>query len=405
MLFRPARASDLDAICLLLATSRRGAEYYHALFASDPSFEPGQFRVAWTHGGIVACARIYPRAVRIGTVVVPAGGIGNLRTEPHYQQKGLASSLLVECLSALRLDGIALAPLFAPHAVTFPFRGWHALREMDLELSAEALAKTIHIGPTARPRCDPAGVSVRPLEERDLDAVLALHESANVARTGSVVRDCPTWLGSLALLDAQGARPLVAERAGEIVGYVAAQPRGRRVETLELLLAPWAREVWRPLLRAALATAGTATTLYACLPADYRALITDALGESVAVRERDDLRMRMVDPALLLRHIAPLLTTRLRDAFVPEPMRLRIGRLRGGAVLAIAESGVTVETPRRDDPYIISEALFLDLLFGLEDAYARLDDDDTLLLPERARPLLKRLFPPQNWVYWRSDAF
>ena len=433
-LFRPARASDLDEVCELLATPRRGPEYFHALFQSDPAFEPGQIRVAWTGGHIVACVKMYPRLLRIGTTVVSAGGIGNLRTEPRHQRRGLATSLLAECISAMRLQGVVLAPLFAARHTLFLRQGWRLLREPTLELSAEALTTSAEIGPRGRVIRLPQEVKIRPLEDGDLDAVLALQESVNVARTGSAVRDCAAWLGSLAALNARGARLLVAEHAGEIAGYVVAQPwqdrRERRVEVLELLLAPWLQDAWRPLLRGALAAAGDATTLSASLPRDYRALIAAALGtrdgagdaghggdagnagdagDAETAHERDDLMVRIVDPPRLLKEIVPLLVTRLRQAPAPDPLRLRVGPLRGGVALSIADTRIAIDTPSRDDPYALPESTFLALLFGTEDAYARLRDPAPYgglpPLPDWAQDTLERLFPPQDWIYWRSDAF
>jgi len=113
----------------------------------------------------------------------------------------------------------------------------------------------------------------------------------------------------------------------------------------------------------------------------------------------------------LLKELAPLLATRLRKLPVAEPLRLRIGPLRGGATLSIADGRVTIVPPSRDDPYALSESVFLSLLFGTEDAYARLRDPLAVTngglppLPDGALELLEGLFPPQDWVYWRSDAF
>ncbi len=423
MLFRPARASDLDGVCELLATPRQGPDYFHALFTSDPSFEPGQIRVAWTGGHIVGCVKMYPRLLRIGTTVVAATGIGNLRMEPRHQDQRLAASLLAECMSAMRLQGAVLAPLFAsPHA-SFVREGWSALSNTELEIPVEMLTMgpEAEVGPRGRVIRPPREVQVRPLESHDLDAALALHESVNVARTGSVVRDRDTWLNNLAVLNAQGARMLVAEHGGELAGYVVAQQQGqqdrhaRKIEVLELLLAPWSHEAWRPLLRAAVDTAGAgsgagaATILSACLPRDYRALITDALGDTVATRLRDDLMVRMVDAPRLLREITPLLVTRLRKNPAAETLRLRIGPLRGGVALSIADARIVVDIPSRDDPYALPESTFLALLFGTEDAYARLRDPAANVglppLPDWALETLERLFPPQDWIYWRSDAF
>jgi len=175
--------------------------------------------------------------------------------------------------------------------------------------------------------------------------------------------------------------------------------------------------------RAALATTAGATTLSACLPRDYRAL-TPCAGSTasahaqpqrvsderaVTVRERDDLLVKVIEPARLLKDITPLLATRLRKTPSPAPLRLRIGPLRGGAALSIADTRITVDTPSRDDPYILPEDTFLALLFGAEDVAARLRDPVPTgglpSLPDWALNTLEHLFPPLDWIYWRSDAF
>ena len=111
MILSPARASDLDEVCALLATATRPPEYFHALFMADPAFDPAQIRVARTGGRIVACAKMYPRALRLGTMVVPACGIGNLRTDQQRQHKGCAVKRVpYRHVSGGRAAGAALRP-------------------------------------------------------------------------------------------------------------------------------------------------------------------------------------------------------------------------------------------------------------------------------------------------------
>ena len=83
-------------------------------------------------------------------------------------------------------------------------------------------------------------------------------------------------------------------------------------------------------------------------------------------------------------------------------MAVRIGPLRGGVVLRAERDGVAADHPGRDDAYVLPEATFLALLLGTEGSCAQLDD---LPLPTALRQTLRRLFPPQDWVFWRSDAF
>ena len=394
MLFRPARGSDIDEICTLLATSRQSPDHLHALFRADPHFDPAQIRIAWTAGHIVGCAKIYPRVLRIDTATIAAGGIGNVRTDPRYWQKGIATALLNECLSAMYLEGITLAPLFARRHTLFARRGWHAIPEVGLEIPTEAFATAFSgSAPTAR---------VRPLEANDIDALMELHESSNAARTGTAARDRDDWFGCLTTLDLHGAMLLVALRKDEIVGYTAAIPHGTHVDVLELLLAPWAEDAWAPLLRAVAAKAGNAVTLAAGLPADYRRLVCERLGAQATLVACDELMLRIVDPTQLLGELQPLLAARLRTAGAAEPLAVRIGPLRGGAVLCADHNGVAVKHPRRDDPYILPEGVFLELLLGAESAQAALDALD---FPAPVCEMLRCLFPQQDWVFWRADAF
>lgn len=391
MLFRPARTSDLDEICMLLATSRQPPEQVHAMLVADPAFDPSLIRLAWTGGRIVACARIYRRTLRIGTAGVLAGGVGNLRTDARRWRQGLASSMLGECLVAMFLEGMVLSPLFSARHTLFARRGWHVMPEPVVEIPPQALIAAA--GASKEP------IRVRPFESQDLDAVAALHESANAGRTGTVVRDQGLWRERLTVLDLQGATAFVATCDGEVVGFAWAQPRKGTAEVLELLLAPWAEEAWIPLLTA-VATHHKAETLRATLPADYLQRVYAVLGDHALVSMRDDLMLRIVDPTQLLVALSPLLAARLRDIGPVAPLALRIGPLRGGAVLRLAGTDLTVERPRRDDPLLVSEEAFLSLLLGAPDTATHLE-----ALPEAARAALSCLFPPQDWVYWRSDAF
>jgi hypothetical protein len=96
-----------------------------------------------------------------------------------------------------------------------------------------------------------------------------------------------------------------------------------------------------------------------------------------------------------------MLSARLGAGHDAAPLGVRIGPLQGGAVLRARHDAV-VEHPHRGDEPVLPDAVFLALLLGTEDAWAQLD---TLLLPGAMGQTLRHLFPPQDWVFWRSDAF
>jgi hypothetical protein len=345
--------------------------------------------------------------LRLGTTVVPACGIGNVRTDPQRRHRGLAGALLGECLTAMYLQGVLLAPLLAPRRELFVRHGWHSIPEIRLEIPAEALAATAVAD-------KPGDVRVRLCEDADLDAVMMLYDAVNAARTGTLVRERDDWLRCLAVLDLQGATIYVATRGDEIVGYMAVQPWNKSIDVLEMLLAPQliapvapdqssaATDVVRSLLHAALAQHRDAVVVRAGLPADYRRLVCDALAPHVATAGCADLMLRLVDPLHLLQQLAPGLSARLRAGYDVAPLSVRIGPLPGGAVLRARHDGVVVERSHRDDEPVLPDAVFLALLLGAEDAWAQLD---ALPLPKAMGQTLQHLFPPQDWVFWRSDAF
>ena len=421
MLFRPARASDLDEVCALLATARESPGHIRALLLADPGFDPGQLRLAWTGGRIVACAKIYPRLLRIGAATVAVGGIAQLHTDPSFERQGLASTLLVECLTAMDQAGLTLAIITAPPRALYTRLGWHVLTETTLHLppdalncvtdvvegaagvaGADAIPSTMDAG-TSAPMSMPGALCVRSIEERDLDGLLALHQTANRGRTGSVPHDADSLTDHLAVLYLRGTVLLVAvEDSGAVVGFIAAQPLGKQVEVIELLLASQTSETWRALLCGVADAAPDAVIMRCGLPADDRRVVRQALGRHVHVRERRDLLVRAVDPMRLLRDLTVMLESRLLHAGLLADLTVRFGPLPGGAALRLHSASITVMRPSPTDRYVVPASAFLALLFGVEHAH---DDLDALALPGEVRNALARLFPLQDWIFWRSEAF
>ena len=178
----------MDEICALLATRRTGAGVLSCRFHGRPRFDPAQIRLAWTGGHIVACAKIYPRLLRVGTVVNADGRHLQRAHRPALLAKGLATSLLGECLSTVYLEGMTLSPLFAPRHTLFARRGWCGIPMVQLEIPAAALR-------VAPPKA-PCSVTIRALEGRDLDAVMDLHEALTRGARGAPC--VPATIGSAA---------------------------------------------------------------------------------------------------------------------------------------------------------------------------------------------------------------
>jgi len=342
----------------------------------------------------------------------------------------LASTLLVECLTAMDQAGLTLAIITAPPRALYARLGWQTLTETMLHLPPDALncapgsvestestegteimgaaEGTATLFPTTgvsgnTPVSMPHTLLVRSIEERDLDGLLALHQAANRGRTGSVLHDADGLTHHLAVLYLRGMTPLVAaEQTGAVVGFIAAQPLGKQVEVVELLLSSRTSQTWRALLCGVAEAAPDAVIIRCGLPADDRRVVRDTLGRHVHVRERRDLLVRVVDPVRLLRCLAATLESRVLRAGLLADLTVRFGPLQGGVALRLHGASISVTRPGPTDRYVVPASVFLALLFGVE--YAR-DDLDALALPGEVRHALTRLFPPQDWIFWRSEAF
>jgi len=423
MLFRPARPSDLDEIAALLAVEGQRPAMVRALWSADASFSPDQIRTAWTGGRIVACAAAHPRVLRLDDGYLPTMVVADVKTHATMARKGLACTLLTEVLQAAAREGAVLAAAIMPvHKTTgiFARMGWRPITETVLHLPPDVLdglsdspeaapALTAQAGrPDVVAGTQPVFVGssteavVRVLEERDLDALLSLHEEANWARSGSVLYDAEELRGRLAALHLNGDLVRVAEADGVLVGFVAARMRGRQMDVTQLLLSPRRQDVWAPLLKELHRAVPETTIMRLSLPSDYRALVRERLDWQARVREREDLLLRAVDLGMLLRAAAPVLEARLSRSIGSADVRVRIGPVRGGAVLGVIGARVVVETPRRDQPIaaVLPEELLLSLLLGTEGAPAALE---ALALPLDVQELLTALFPPRNWIFWRVD--
>jgi len=319
----------------------------------DPSWGDENVFVAAEQERILASLSILPRHLKVLGHVIPAGGIGNLFTDPGARGRGVATELLERACDAMRARGLELGVVFpgAPPATPefFGKRGWHSWGGQQAILRVDP--------DMATPGDDPSGDEfeiqpVGPTDERALQSVKSIHSAYAGSRSGTVVRDDALWSACLRLTPAPTEEFWIARRGGLTVAYARAS------------------------------------------------IVDDVLTVTELGRFEDGADA-------LARLIASLLQTRVDDPLITGAAvgRVASDELRSFLVLPTFDDiGLMVALEHRgirSHPMDDARASFRCVnLIGLA---SRLDVD---LLPEEdGSAFLRRILPPDAMVFWPADRF
>ncbi len=194
----------------------RTPESFRRQMAEDPYFEEQNVWVAVEHGALVGCTLIHPRRLRILGHGIPTGGIGGVFTAEGYRGRGVATALVEAAATAMRERGMEIAVTFTKRATLFEragFESWHGERSI------------LRRAEQHRPRSTPEGsptIELVPLDRernRALAAVKAIHTAYSGSRNGTVIRDDGLWESTLALAGNPTEEFWVARRGGLAVAY------------------------------------------------------------------------------------------------------------------------------------------------------------------------------------------
>ncbi len=152
-----------------------------------------------------ACA-ILTREFVIGETRVRGGLIGSVATDPAWQNRGLATALLIQAEAALQREGCAFACLWANEPDFYLRRGYGPIGcEEDFIVSPELRSRL------------PAFRGLRAMTRNDAEAIHGLY-SRHRSRLERTAEE------TAALLECPGMSTFVIERANETVAYAC---RGR----------------------------------------------------------------------------------------------------------------------------------------------------------------------------------
>ncbi|MDR6119934.1 putative acetyltransferase [Aeromicrobium sp. SORGH_AS981] len=162
-------------------------------------------------GRIVATALDREYASWFGGVRVPTAGIGGVTVAPEHRGAGLLRPLFTAMLAEARERGALVSTLYATAPALYRRFGFETVSSLDdVRLPTHALA----VG---------GSTPVRRATSADDDAIRAVHDRAAARENGPLARTGPLFTESPTL---RVSGVSVAEREGEVVGYVS-WDRGR----------------------------------------------------------------------------------------------------------------------------------------------------------------------------------
>ncbi len=205
------------------AASIMGAteEYFGSSWRNYPGAVPEHSRVVVEDGGIRAHVHLYPRTIRLGAGTVGVGLVGDVCTRPEYRRRGFGHALLDDAAEYFRAHG---CPLSIISSGVFHFYTNCGYEKYPLT--------RYHVRVDPDPLRLDLGYRVRRFErENDLSRVAEIYSEYNSRRPLSMVRSEEYWRTHFWRIRRETADGfLVAERRGEIMGYV----RSGRGEMWEL---------------------------------------------------------------------------------------------------------------------------------------------------------------------------
>ncbi len=181
---------------------------YRSYVREDPTYQPGQTRVAVKDGQIVGHLRVWDRKLSVRGLVLTTGGIGSLLTHPEFRGQGIASGILRDTERYFEEVDYDMGLLFSIIGTAYyASRGWTAISIPTF---------VIDLGSTkadTRPE-------IRKLTlDLDLEGIRHLHASLSANYTGIEVRNEAYW--STGPAKCRSVFPAIGvERQGRLAGYV-----------------------------------------------------------------------------------------------------------------------------------------------------------------------------------------
>lgn len=361
------------------------------------------FRELWIDGEEKAICRliVIDLPMRIGTTVVRMAGIGDVYTQHEHREKGYMRHLYEDTARYMTDEGYDVSMLFGIENFYTKF-GY-----------ASSLASSVCKVKTrdAEVAADRAGEYIsRPVEEKDMSAVLALYNANNAARTGTIVRT-PEGFSKFHKGTWYGAPPeatLLEDANSALLAYIVWDANAKAVKVAEVE----ARD--DALFPALLASLAEQAVTKRCEDIELHLPPDHPLGEfvqrygakwKIAYPRYGSGMLRILNQQPLFEKIAPELERRLAIS----PMAGYTGTLvlctdLGTTALAFEDGKLAVGTLDAATRLELSQDRLVQLVMGYRSVRDVLNDPDVQMESD-AIPLLNALFPRSHPYVWVADQF
>lgn len=156
--------------------------YFVRYFEGDPWYKNDYCRVYSLNGKIVSALHICRREIRIGSVTLLMGGIGNVGTQMEHRHKGYSSQVLLDSARVMDDEGMD---------VSFLYTGIHGFYERVGWRTCPTPFLTGRLKPGSR---SDGGYTARDYDEtKDAASLLSIYDEFNAGRAMSAVRNEFLW--------------------------------------------------------------------------------------------------------------------------------------------------------------------------------------------------------------------
>ena len=200
-----------------------GRQYFSNHWHNDPWRDPEGIRIAIDNGTIVSTVRVFIRKMFLHGEPITVGGIGEVSTRPEYRRRGLATQLLKDSIAFMESRDIVVSSLHGSQRI-YAIEGWE---QVPRYYARQPL--------TAKKR---VAWEVRPAnfdDETEVKRIATLYDTYARQFNGTFVRDDMTYWTKWVRTESPNA--WVAERDGEIEGYVSVKHRENQLNVEEFIAA------------------------------------------------------------------------------------------------------------------------------------------------------------------------
>lgn len=220
MEFRALRPDELETwLDHVTTVFSGGREYFSNHWHNDPWRDAEGIRVALDNGTIVSTVRVFLRKMFLQGETIPVGGIGEVSTHPEYRRRGIATQLLKDAVQFMESRGILISSLHGSQRI-YSIEGWESVPRY--------IAKhPIHAKENTDWEIRPANFD----DTAEVQRIAALYEGYARKFNGTFVRDATEYWTAWVRTESPSA--WVAERNGNIEGYVSVASRDDRISVKE----------------------------------------------------------------------------------------------------------------------------------------------------------------------------